>query len=151
HLAAFHEDMHDEAFTYTRQTLGYPPPLPEFEDRGSRIEDREDNSSRSSILDPRSSNSDVEIPGGAFLLGAARDQPFVFDNEKWAHEVRVKPFRIARTKVSNGEFCRFVEDRGYQRQELWSAAGWKWRQGARAEQPGYWVTDAGRWLWRQYD
>ncbi|PYU88383.1 MAG: hypothetical protein DMG08_25665 [Acidobacteria bacterium] len=25
-LAVFHEDMHDEAFTYTRQTLEYPPP-----------------------------------------------------------------------------------------------------------------------------
>jgi iron(II)-dependent oxidoreductase len=25
-LAVFHEDMHDEAFTYTRQTLGYAPP-----------------------------------------------------------------------------------------------------------------------------
>ena len=25
-LALFHEDMHDEAFTYTRQTLGYPLP-----------------------------------------------------------------------------------------------------------------------------
>src|SRR5262245_2664342 len=25
-LALFHEDMHDEAFTYTRQTLAYSPP-----------------------------------------------------------------------------------------------------------------------------
>jgi iron(II)-dependent oxidoreductase len=25
-LGVFHEDMHDEAFTYTRQTLSYPPP-----------------------------------------------------------------------------------------------------------------------------
>ncbi|MCL4729615.1 MAG: DinB family protein, partial [Planctomycetes bacterium] len=25
-LAVFHEDMHDEAFTYMRQTLGYPAP-----------------------------------------------------------------------------------------------------------------------------
>src|SRR5215471_2372435 len=24
-LSVFHEDMHDEALTYTRQTLGYPP------------------------------------------------------------------------------------------------------------------------------
>ncbi|MGH9860473.1 MAG: DinB family protein, partial [Candidatus Acidiferrales bacterium] len=26
-LAVFHEDMHTEAFTYTRQTLGYPAPI----------------------------------------------------------------------------------------------------------------------------
>ncbi|MCA1595734.1 MAG: DinB family protein, partial [Chloroflexi bacterium] len=25
-LSVFHEDMHTEAFTYTRQTFGYPPP-----------------------------------------------------------------------------------------------------------------------------
>ena len=25
-FTAFHEDMHDEAFTWTRQTLGYPKP-----------------------------------------------------------------------------------------------------------------------------
>src|SRR5436309_1891660 len=25
-LSVFHEDMHGEAFLYTRQTLGYPPP-----------------------------------------------------------------------------------------------------------------------------
>src|SRR2546423_12068609 len=27
-LALFHEDMHDEAFAYTRQTLAYPDPSP---------------------------------------------------------------------------------------------------------------------------
>ena len=26
-LAVFHEDMHNEAFTYTRQTMGYSPPM----------------------------------------------------------------------------------------------------------------------------
>src|SRR5437899_9276841 len=26
-LSVFHEDMHTEAITYTRQTLGYPPPF----------------------------------------------------------------------------------------------------------------------------
>ena len=26
-LSVFHEDMHAEALTYTRQTLGYPPPV----------------------------------------------------------------------------------------------------------------------------
>ena len=35
-----------------------------------------------------------------FLLGATRDEPFVFDNEKWAHAVEIAPFRIARAAVT---------------------------------------------------
>ena len=66
-LALFHEDMHDEAFTYTRQTLGYPAPA--FPTGRP---------ARGGGPLP----GDVEVPGGPFLLGATRDEPFVFDNEK---------------------------------------------------------------------
>ena len=69
---------------------------------------------------------DVQIPGGTFLLGATPDQPFVFDNEKWAHAVDVAPFRMARAPVTNAEFAAFVDDGGYQRQEWWSYQGWVW-------------------------
>ena len=58
---------------------------------------------------------DVELSGGVFELGAARDGAFVFDNEKWAHRVFVQPFRISRTAVTNREFLDFVESGGYAR------------------------------------
>ncbi len=137
HLAAFHEDMHTEAFVYTRQTLGYPTP-PTTGPRPAA---------------PRQpAAGDVEVPGGTFLLGATPDLPFVFDNEKWAHEVRVAPFRIARTKVTNGDFRRFVEENGYGRRELWSADGWRWREGNRADHPVYWSRGpGGAWSVRRYD
>jgi iron(II)-dependent oxidoreductase len=35
---------------------------------------------------------DAEIRGGEFVLGAAKSEGFVFDNEKWAHPVVVPPF-----------------------------------------------------------
>jgi iron(II)-dependent oxidoreductase len=136
-LAAFHEDMHGEAFTYTRQTLGYPPP--------STV-------ARSQPAAASPVAGDAEVPGGTFLLGATPDQPFVFDNEKWAHEIRLEPFAIARTKVTNDEFRRFVEDHGYRRREFWSEAGWRWREQAGAEHPVYWVPgEVGRWRCRFYD
>src|SRR3989338_4104446 len=69
---------------------------------------------------------DAKIPGGSFPLGAPPDFPFVFDNEKCAHVVQVKPFRIARAPVTNAEFAAFVDDRGYRKAELWSEAGWRW-------------------------
>ncbi len=46
---------------------------------------------------------DVLIPGGAFILGASGQTPFVFDNEKWAHKVSVEPFHIARAPMTNKE------------------------------------------------
>lgn len=138
-LALFHEDMHDEAFTYTRQTLGYPRPsfaaVPEEAQTGEGP-----------------LPGDAEIQGGTFLLGGTLDLPFVFDNEKWAHPVEIQPFRIARAPVTNGEFASFVEDRGYFRSELWSEEGWRWREQVGAEHPVYWQRVAGGgWTRRCYD
>jgi len=95
---------------------------------------------------------DAEIPGGRFLLGGARDEPFVFDNEKWAHPVEVRPFAIARAPVTQGEFAEFVEAKGYSRKEFWSETGWTSREGLGAEHPVYWKPEsAGRWLRRNFD
>ena len=122
-LGIFHEDMHGEAFMCTRQTLGYPAPA------------------LAPIETPRTSAiacGDVEIPGGTFVLGARREAPFVFDNEKWAHPVQLAPFRIARTAVTNAEMAAFVNDGGYARREVWSDPGWRWRERVGARHPVYW-------------
>ena len=169
-LVSFHEDMHDEAITYTRQTLGYPPPSLKWAEG------------------PKGSTSigggplpgDVEIAGQTFVLGATPDLPFVFDNEKWAHPVDVKAFQIARAPVTNGEFVAFVEDGGYLRREFWSAEGWSWletggtprlehsfsrfwskqqagssgisSQSGGISHPVYWQREpGGRWLQRLFD
>jgi iron(II)-dependent oxidoreductase len=120
-LATFHEGMHAEALAYTRQTLGYPAPA--FLHGEASME----------LIDG-AALGDASIPGGVFTIGAAPDFPFVFDNEKWAHPVELKPFRIARAAVTNAEFREFVEDGGYRRSELWSPEGWQWLQSGGAPQ-----------------
>ncbi len=143
HLVTFHEDMHGEAFAYTRQTLAYPPPPLSASLAG-----------RSPVGDEIGGPwpGDVEIPGGLYLLGGTLDTPFVFDNEKWAHQVYVRPFRIARAPVTNEEFARFVDDRSYERQDLWSETGWAWRERVNAKHPVYWQRGHGpAWLYRKYD
>ncbi|MEO6776340.1 MAG: SUMF1/EgtB/PvdO family nonheme iron enzyme, partial [Kofleriaceae bacterium] len=121
-LALFHEDMHDEAFTYTRQTLGYPAPSFARTSFGSTTAPGLAVTGGDGPL-----AGDVELEGGEFWLGATRAEPFVFDNEKWAHRVHVAPFRIARAPVTNEAFAAFVADGGYARRELWSDEGWRWR------------------------
>lgn len=136
-LAALHEEMHCEAFTYTRQTLGYRAPYP-----GRAAFENADSGHLA---------GDAELPGGEFMLGARPGEGFVFDNEKWLHAVTLQPFRMARVAVTNSEFAAFVEDAGYGRRELWSAEGWAWRTSAAAERPVYWQGKAGSGFERRFD
>ncbi len=136
-LAVRHEDMHVEALTYTRQTLGYAPPAALGEV-----------SARAAGPWP----GDAEIPGGRWRLGSTSDEGFIFDNEKWAHAVELPPFRIARAPVTNTEFAAFVEAGGYRIRSLWSDQGWAWREHAGAERPAYWqAKQDGRWTWRRFN
>ena len=93
-LAIFHHDMHNEAFCYMWRTLGYPEV--------------------SSAPQPKkqAAHEDVEIPAGRFLLGSPKAAGFVFDNEKWAHEVELGPYAIARHAVTNAEYGKFIDDGG---------------------------------------
>jgi len=152
-LCVFHEDMHDEAFTYTRQTLGHPRPAlglpPQLFGSHTPL-------LLSGRVGERGSGGveelgDFEIPGGVFQQGSLRDEPFVFDNEKWAHAVELRPFAIARTPVTQANFASFVEGDGYRRRELWNEDGWRWREGAQAEHPTYWRREGNGWLRRDFD
>jgi iron(II)-dependent oxidoreductase len=148
-LSVFHQDMHNEAFIYTRQTLGYRAPGEQrVESEGWSV--GRSTCHPSSLVSSRSSL--IEIPGGVFELGAAPDEAFVFDNEKWAHRVEVQPFAIARTAVTQAEFAAFVDDGGYRQERFWSADGWRWRTETAAQQPVYWQREApARWLRRDFD
>lgn len=139
-LSLLHEDMHNEAITYTRQTLGVCRPA------------FRRNVSASSIPAKAGTTNaklgDAYVPGGRFRLGSDDDAGFVFDNEQWAHEVIVKPFSISRAVVTQAEFAEFVNDGGYRRRELWNDEGCAWRESADAEHPVYWRS-AGKDKWER--
>jgi len=132
-LAAFHEDMHGEAFLYTRQTLRWPRP-------------RAFGGPERMVAGP--CPGDASVPGGIFRLGAAKEEPFVFDNEKWSHPVLVAPFRLALAPVTQGEFAAFVEAGGYLHAGFWSEEGRRWRDAAGAERPLHWERGADGRFWR---
>jgi ergothioneine biosynthesis protein EgtB len=135
-LALYHEDMHGEAFAYSRHTLSYPEPeghslgLPAVNDR-----------------------RDVELEGGPFEVGAPRANGagFVFDNEKWAHSQTVAPFAIGRDLVTNDEFTAFVAAGGYERPELWTDEGRKWLAQSLRRHPRDWRGAVTGWERRHFD
>jgi iron(II)-dependent oxidoreductase len=141
HLARYavhHEDWHIEALTYTRQALGYPAPVaPEVPAPVAPEVEVQCNIGRDDV-GGGACPGDVVVPGGRFLLGAVRSDPFVFDNEKWAHPCQLADFAIGRAPVTQAEFAAFVEDGGYRRRELWGDDGWAWRQVVDADLPVYW-------------
>jgi len=131
-LALFHQDMHNEAFCYMWQTLGFALPVtwPE-QDAGAA--------------------GDVEFAAGTFALGAAPNSGFAFDNEKWAHEVTLPAFAIARRAVTNGEFRAFVDAGGYAEDKWWSETGRAARTALGLAHPRYWKRAAGDWRVRRFE
>ena len=134
-LSIFHEEMHCEAFAYTRQALGWSAP----KNSGAQVP-------AAGPLD-----GDARVPAGSYQIGAERTAEFVFDNEKWAHDVELDAFAIARAQVTQREFAAFVDDGGYTTRTLWTDDGWAWRQRAGARHPLYWRGARGHWERRVFD
>ncbi|WP_219632346.1 selenoneine synthase SenA [Haloechinothrix aidingensis] len=136
-----HHDTHTEAFTYTRQLLGHPAPhMAGLTDTGASFD-----------ASGEDFGGDVKFAGGRFLLGAQRRDPFVYDNEKWAHPVDVAPFAMTATAVTQREFAQFVEDGGYRTPGLWSDGG-AWLAASGATHPVYWRPGPdGGWQRRHFD
>ncbi|MGE5115858.1 MAG: DinB family protein, partial [Betaproteobacteria bacterium] len=114
-LALFHEDMHGEAFTYMAQTLDF----------GARAFD--------ALFPPRPRHAPLTplvFPATRWSHGLPKTQGFVFDNEKWAHEVAVPEFEIDAQPVSWQQYAEFVEDGGYDEPRWWSKEGLAWLEGA---------------------
>jgi ergothioneine biosynthesis protein EgtB len=70
---------------------------------------------------------------------------FAFDNEGPRHKVWIDRFEIASHPVTHGDFLRFIEDRGYQRPELWLSAGWDALNARGWQAPLYWERRDDGW------
>lgn len=73
-----------------------------------------------------------------YYTGVPRD---LFVNEIGEHEVALNGFFIDRYAVSNAQFRRFIAAGGYERQEWWSSAGWRWRLATRRISPRFWPRE----------
>jgi iron(II)-dependent oxidoreductase len=130
-----HEAMHQETLLYMWHRLPHaqkrPPGAPVYE------------------LGPAPAPATTTIPSGIATLGADRSAiAFGWDNEFDAHRVDVRAFEIDVFNVTNAEFVEFLEAGGYRRRELWSDAGWQWREQEAITHPAFWVWQDGRWCWR---
>jgi iron(II)-dependent oxidoreductase len=113
HVALEHRLMHAETLAYLFHNLPYEAKLAPS-----------DVQTTSSVFRPPTT---IEIPAGATILGQSPDR-FGWDNEFDRHQVEVPAFRIAKYKVTNGEYLDFVR--------------------AGAAPPHFWVQRDGAWFYR---
>jgi ergothioneine biosynthesis protein EgtB len=140
-LAAYtileHEPMHQETLLYMWHRLPYEKKTaPEGTPRP--------------ILggDPPT-RATVRVPAGPATLGVKRNAiPFGWDNEFSEHVVEVPQFEIDVDDVTNRHFLEFVRAGGYDREDLWSEEGWRWRLENDVRHPAFWERSGDDWTWR---
>jgi len=104
-LALFHEDLRGEQFVVMAQTLGLPLG---FEQAPIAV-------TREPLLLP-ATRWELGMPEGGFA----------FAQERAAHRVDVPEFEIDAQPVTWNQYTEFVDDGGYDREELWHGEGWRW-------------------------
>jgi len=134
-LALFHEDMHGEAFAWSRATLARPAPA------GLEAQP---------VL---SGGAPLRIEGGEIVLGRAAAAPgFSFDNELPGRALSLAPFEIDAAPLSQGAFLRFVEAGGYEDASFWPNAAGAWRRAQSVGHPQRWRRAGDRgWETRWFD
>ena len=92
----------------------------------------------------------VEVGEEETVIGTA-DRRAAYDNERPQHCRPVGAFQLDRYPVTCRRFTEFIADNGYDRPELWSAAGWDWRETEQAQAPQGWHTaDPEGWRVRRF-
>ncbi|HSO95293.1 MAG TPA: SUMF1/EgtB/PvdO family nonheme iron enzyme, partial [Acidimicrobiia bacterium] len=133
-----HEHQHQETMLATIDLMGRPymPPGGLTTHPGRRPPDTP-------------GSPEVSLPGGPFVLGTDVE-PWAYDNERPAHGVRVAPFHIDRTPVTNEAYQAFVDDGGYDTPTWWTTEGWAWRSEARLVAPQGWCRERARWTVQRF-
>jgi ergothioneine biosynthesis protein EgtB len=91
----------------------------------------------------------IDIPAGDATPGLCRsDGDFGWDNEYDAHVVSVPAFSIDRYKITNREYLRFLNARGYENRAFWSQDDWNWKVERDISHPAFWKKKAGVWRYR---
>jgi gamma-glutamyl hercynylcysteine S-oxide synthase len=75
----------------------------------------------------RAERAPLWLPAQRWRLGSERGGS-VPEGERWAHAVDLPEFEIDAQAVSWARYAEFALDGGYDREALWTRAGWAWLQ-----------------------
>jgi ergothioneine biosynthesis protein EgtB len=87
----------------------------------------------------------ADLPSGLHTIGFTGDG-YSFDNEGPAHQVYLRPVRLARGLVRNAQWLDFIADGGYATASLWLSDGFAAVEAEGWNSPGYWRKIDGGWF-----
>ena len=99
---------------------------------------------------PQSSGSGEGLEEDALIAGVHSighaGEDFCFDNERPVHQELLRPVRVSRALVTNGEWLEFMAEGGYTTPGLWLSDGWNTVEAQAWNAPGYWRKVDGAWF-----
>ncbi len=134
-LGLHHEQQHQELLAYDiKHALWTNPLRPPYIHKNMEFD-----------VAPAVKTEWIPYEGGLFDVGHT-GEGFSFDNELPRHPEYLRPFALGSRLVTCGEYLDFINDRGYERPELWLAAGWDTVHAEGWKAPLYWRQQQGEWL-----
>ena len=129
-----HEQQHQELLiTDIKYILGHNPLFPNYFAR-EEIQPQ---------LPGRGANY-LEVDHGNYQIGH-HGAGFCFDNELGRHQVYLPAFKIMDRLVTNDEYLKFINDKGYHDFRYWLMEGWEWVQSENIAAPMYWYCIDDSW------
>ena len=126
-LGILHNEMHNEAFLFTKLNLK------------KQIDFKINVQSFDNIIE------DIEFinySGGNFKQGTNEIKEFLtFDNEMPQFETYVHSFSISKYTITEHQFLQFVKNDGYKKKEYWSNNGYHWKEKCNINLPLYWIKE----------
>jgi iron(II)-dependent oxidoreductase len=106
-MALFHEDLRGEQLVTIAQTTGVPLGL--------------------ALPGGAATRPEIVLPASRCTLGWS-EAGFALDVERGHETVPVPEFAIDAQPVCWAQYVEFIDDSGYDREELWHPQGWQWLQ-----------------------
>ncbi len=86
----------------------------------------------------------IKFEGGVKETGH-NGNSFAYDNETPKHKEYLESFELADRLITNREYMEFIEDRGYEKPELWLSDGYAAVEKEGWKAPMYWEKKDGDW------
>jgi ergothioneine biosynthesis protein EgtB len=133
-LGINHEQQHQELLLMDIKYIYYSNPLrPAYIKPGKHTKSQ-----------PADTGRFILFNGGMCRIGAG-GVDFAYDNEYPRHDVYLKDFKLAQNLSTCGDYLEFINDGGYENDDLWLSDGWDTIRGNNWKHPLYWEKTNDGW------
>lgn len=144
-----HECQHQELLVYDLQHLLAEQYKPIQKNQAPQLLQSHINTTVKDY-DGNSDGEMISISGGIYKMGYSQKE-FCYDIELPEHKVYLNDYKIGKYPVTNKEYQKFINDKGYQNYKYWLSDGWEAVKKQGWEAPMYWEKNGKDWYTRDFE